>query len=85
MAQLCLLYLMKTEFSDISTLEWERFKAMMIASHPERASEILKALDTKVEDDKRPEPVITEDGFEGDEQAYMLAELRRLGFAIQED
>jgi hypothetical protein len=80
--QLSLLYLMRREMKEVGDLEFERFKGQMVAAHPERASEILAALE--VHEDE-PEPTVTDQGFEADERGFMLTELRKMGFSVSDD
>ncbi len=90
MQQLALIGALKQESKDQSDRDWTTFKYMAIAMHPERASQILEALDGNPEESGE-RPLTDEERNTyvpwGEDAKDLLRDLQfpGLGFRIEED
>lgn len=84
---------MSTENEDASALEQARFRAMIVAMHPDKAKEILDILDSSAPNDPNgipefapelaDEEMETYEPFSVDEVSQTIELMRRFGMAVQ--
>lgn len=87
---LALLSLIRRENEEFADIEWERFKRMMIAVHPEKAKEIMEALADDTDPEAEFAPELTDEELEaaadyrlsGAEVENTIAALREFGLAV---
>jgi len=86
--QLALVTIIGLEIQEANDLEWQRFRSMIIATHPSDAKKILDVLDDKVDDALLYAPELTDEEMEDytplshDEIEATIADLKRFGIAV---